>query len=354
MTALLKMQQSSSNVLANSTSTATNTGVSAGSSSSRPRRRGRRRGVTSRGGSGPSNHRNSIQIPTITASSLSLLIAVFLWYTLGILSISTTKILLEHLPPMVLTLLQLFLGSSLLRLWSRWHNNDWEFGALALTHTSKETLSSSHTHPHPYSYTYLPVQMWKTAPYLFLAASCFTFGFLATNFGFGASSASFVETIKAAEPLTSAGLAVGFGLEDLSDNEWVSLGCIVLGVVFSTLGNSRSATTTVTTSLWQSILSCTIVMFSNLCFSLRGLYQKWFQSKRKLSAGALQCVMQHLGVWLLAGPVLIFHGSWLITSIKFLTLRGILLALINGLAFTSYKSVKMTQESFRSRLPNGC
>lgn len=47
---------------------------------------------------------------------VALLIAVSLWYLLGVLSIGTTKLLLnEGVPPLYLTLQQLFLGSNFLR-----------------------------------------------------------------------------------------------------------------------------------------------------------------------------------------------------------------------------------------------
>jgi hypothetical protein len=60
-------------------------------------------------------HRNVIfggEIPTV----VTLGIAVLLWYLLGVVSIGTTKLLLNHgVPPFYLTLQQLFLGSNLLR-----------------------------------------------------------------------------------------------------------------------------------------------------------------------------------------------------------------------------------------------
>lgn len=46
----------------------------------------------------------------------TILIAVLLWYFLGVFSIATTKLLLSSgVPPLYLTLQQLFLGSNLLR-----------------------------------------------------------------------------------------------------------------------------------------------------------------------------------------------------------------------------------------------
>jgi drug/metabolite transporter (DMT)-like permease len=72
-----------------------------------------------------------------------------------------------------------------------------------------------------------------------LTALYFTFGFLATNYSFERSSASFVETVKAAEPITSAAVAVGWGIETLGSREVASLLAIVSGVLLSTWGNAE-------------------------------------------------------------------------------------------------------------------
>jgi hypothetical protein len=48
---------------------------------------------------------------------VALLTAIMLWYLLGVVSIGTTKLLLNQgVPPLYLTIQQLFLGSNLLRL----------------------------------------------------------------------------------------------------------------------------------------------------------------------------------------------------------------------------------------------
>ena len=77
---------------------------------------------------------------------------------------------------------------------------------------------------------------------MILAALYFTFGFLTTNYCFERTSASFVETIKAAEPITSAVVAVGWGIETLGSREVISLLVIVSGVLLSTWGNAHGDT----------------------------------------------------------------------------------------------------------------
>jgi len=180
-------------------------------------------------------------------------------------------------------------------------------------------------------------------------------GFLATNFGFLASSAAFVETVKAAEPITSAGVAVLWRIEILSSPEVFSLGSIVTGVLISTLahGSSTASPDSVGLSLVQSLQSCMVVMTSNLCFSFRGLYQKLFRASPEGSPQAiddmnLQLRMQQIGVLLLAVPVVMFDlptmssKVWLLSSEVGLIRSGVLirylaLSILNGIAFTSYK-----------------
>ena len=77
---------------------------------------------------------------------------------------------------------------------------------------------------------------------LIMAGVYFALGFLTTNVSFQRSAAAYVETIKAAEPITSASVAVLWGIETLSPPEVTSLAAIVTGVLLSTLGNSTSST----------------------------------------------------------------------------------------------------------------
>lgn len=183
-------------------------------------------------------------------------------------------------------------------------------------------------------------------------------GFLATNSGFLASSAAFVETIKAAEPITSAAVAVLWKIESLSSHEVLSLGSIVAGVLISTLahGSAKGASSdsvSVSASFVQSLQSCAVVMTANLCFSFRGLFQKLFRASAEGSSQAiddlnLQLRMQQIGVLLLAVPVIIidlpgvFSNVWQLSSEvglfgSGLFFRYVALSLINGIAFTSYK-----------------
>lgn len=181
---------------------------------------------------------------------------------------------------------------------------------------------------------------------LVLAGVYFALGFAATNLSFSGASPSFVETVKAAEPITSAATAVAWGIEVLSCEEVASLLTIVAGVLLSTLGNSSGGTTAVPLSL--SVRSSMTVMVANLCFSFRGLHQKLFRALPNGGKGAfddlnLQFRMQIIGIGLLIVPVLIWDSRTLFSLLwnqpydLSTTLEFVSLALLNGCAFASYK-----------------
>lgn len=346
----------------------------------------------------------------------SLFLAVVLWYSLGVISISTSKLLLlkSKLPPgsnryyqhvggvapLVLTLQQLLLGitflrfllsirclqspgiqplaslcgpdssstsssstassmgGSSLRTRRRWlASKDVSRYEQCLLHCVSSggtpsycSFSCSHHH-HLLCIslqTLIMLMQHSHTRYLCLAGFCFSLGFFCTNLGFESSSAAFVETIKASEPITSAVLAVTWGLEVLTNVEITSLSTIVCGVVLSTLGNAPDSQE----SVGASILSCAIVMTSNLCFSFRGLYQKLFQSRSSHSVLMddlnLQYRMQQMGVIVFLIPTILWEGPSVMEHIYQLStrvglfksgvmLRYIGLSVINAIAFASYK-----------------
>lgn len=231
--------------------------------------------------------------------------AVLLWYLLGVLSISTTKVLLRDysssgVTPLSLTLQQLFIGLFFLRSWIYMSGKD----PLAISYKNLWTFSKrKNSEYHGYDK-------------LVLSAIFFTVGFWLTNLSFYGADASFVETIKASEPITSAALAVLWGIEQLSLKEATSLVGIILGVVISTLGNAHGAIETKdlhsTVSLAQSFYQSGIVMSGNLCFSFRGLYQKLFRScpngnKDMMDDVNLQYRFHQIGIAVLIIPLLLYE-----------------------------------------------
>ena len=316
------------------------------------------------------------------SSFSSLFLAVLLWYGLGVVSIATSKVLLmpaesqqEHqhshrhhrhhhpliggVPPLFLTLQQLCIGSCLLRFLI--HVRFLGSPGLAPWPIPTRAPSSRRIIKRSQSVLTKLTDFIASIHFQLLGAGFFfALGFLMTNYGFAGSSATFVETIKAAEPITSATVAVWNGIETLSQPEMASLLAIVCGVVLSTMGNttapgqsSGSSSITGTQSAFaQSIQACIIVMIANLSFSFRGLYQKLFRATPEGSTQVvddlnLQMRMQQIGVGLLIGPVLLYemgailihlgslhstHGLWKSgVSTHYLTL-----SLVNGFAFTCY------------------
>jgi drug/metabolite transporter (DMT)-like permease len=185
---------------------------------------------------------------------------------------------------------------------------------------------------------------------LILSAVYFAFGFAATNLSFSGASAAFVETVKAAEPITSAMTAVLWRIEVLSREEGMSLLTIVAGVLLSTIGNSKGGDTSgggaashaKNTTLAESLSSCAIVMLANLCFSFRGLHQKLFRATPQGNKSAiddlnLQYRMQQIGILVMLVPVLTWDSKILWNQLSFPSINLIGLSLLNGFAFTGYK-----------------
>lgn len=303
---------------------------------------------------------NIREIGSLTAS---LWVAVILWYSLGVLSIATSKLLLTGgggfpVSPLALTLQQLMIGSSFLRFLLRIRFLG-SSGLKSWPPTGSVKANNDEVHRSTESKSLVPGRRE-----LFMTAICFSLGFLATNYGFANSTASFVETVKAAEPLTSATVAALYGIEIITMQQKASLGTIIAGVLLSTLGHGGSNGPSMPLS--ESILECTVVMTSNLFFSFRGLYQKLLRrhaSAQTLDDLNLQFRMQWLGVLLLVFPMLLFNVMpymWYGTrmtanadavprtlaeshvehnagsSASTVLLRYGLLALLNGFAFTGY------------------
>ena len=311
-------------------------------------------------------------------SRIEIPVAVLLWYLLGVLSISTTKVLLtdyQHLgmTPLFLTVQQLFIGAFFLRLWIFVKNG---------IPPHPMPMPMSMPMPMPISFKQIVYsfseQKANNIGYnkLFLSATFFTLGFWLTNLSFSGADASFVETIKASEPISSAGLAVWYGLEVMSSKEVYSLLGICAGVVISTLGNAHahghgdaSAETLNLISnagnavaLMQSVYSSGIVLGANVCFSFRGLYQKLFRqsgngSKALVDDLNLQYRVHQIGLLVMFLPLCLYElptfiRFWLNHSafgFMFMTREELqkmfVLIVINGFAFTHYKYVTLREKA---------
>lgn len=320
-------------------------------------------------------------------------LAVLLWYVLGVVSIASSKVLLSthNVPPLVLTVQQLLIGMTLLRVLLEAQTSVGkgkgevrsgglrpvpmqggdshdattekciEAGTARKRKSSNDGAAASHVvsailallNPSNRTDNYMHKQ-------LFLAGAYFALGFLLTNCGFRSSEAAFVETVKAAEPFTSAAVAVAWGIERLGREEVTSLTGIVAGVVLSTLGHRSGKPTTAIRASGDELLAvpsrslpykCLVVMGANLCFSFRGLHQKLFRATPSGRPAAvddlnLQYRMQQVGALMLLVPTLVANSSAALRRLQTPSTIGgaaakraaryVLLSSVNGLAFASY------------------
>lgn len=360
-----------------------------------------------------------------SSSGIPVPVAVCLWYMLGVVSIASSKVLLTRysVPPLVLTMQQLIVGMTLLRIMLEMQSTTSTSGGsggekekdrlvhrggvrpvpiqlksrfVASTSSStgnndvatvtiaekceagilkRKTSKGGDTSAEENITLLSSLLGWiqSSNPHhihnqLLLAAIYFALGFLLTNYGFKLGSAAFVETIKAAEPFTSASVAVLWGIERLGIEEILSLVGIAAGVTLSTLGhgkdtssaqlsssqlaheNGRRMMKQVSSSTPSLMTICFIVMSSNLCFSFRGLHQKLFRATPQghvtmVDDLNLQYRMQQIGALMLVIPSLLENASLILDKLQHVLLLGtaktlaiqyILLSLANGIAFTSY------------------
>jgi drug/metabolite transporter (DMT)-like permease len=315
------------------------------------------------------NNNNNNKLP------MDLIMAGMVWYLVGVLSIVTTKILLTveaeeeegyAVPPLVLTLQQLVLGSTLLRIYLGVTK-----GVQPLPKEDRVVVGSTNSNSNSNSNSMvstLPPSMYYN---LVLAGLFNALDFLASNTSFSHSAASFVETIKASEPITTTAIALFFGIDKLRFPEAVSLGVLVSGVLCSTFGNTTTTDTTTDTigneeeeppNAHENIKTCMIVMTANVCFALRAKSQKLFrtqlqqqqqqqqplqgkkqpqpQPSQQLNDTNLLMRMQQIGALSLILPVLIFESPGIVLrtlDTSFEThIRYTGLALLNATAFSSY------------------
>ncbi|CAJ1933892.1 unnamed protein product [Cylindrotheca closterium] len=221
-------------------------------------------------------------------------------------------------PPLVLTLQQLTIGSLLLR-----------------THL----FSTGRLQPLPKNLS------MNTQPiyYDFVLTGLFNaLDFLASNTCFSHSSASFVETMKASEPLMTTAIALFFGIDSLSGNEAICFIILLGGVFCSTIANS-SDPNTMNQEFHQSMKTACIVMIANLCFALRAKSQKLFRAhvdSQKMDDENLLMHMEQIGAMSLVIPVIIFELPGIFERIVNSSLQANwsygVLAVTNAACFCTY------------------
>lgn len=278
----------------------------------------------------PLHHSKSdLRLAPLWRNHVIIAFSIASWYVLGFISIITTKILLTDwkVPPLLLTFQQLLCGSMVLYV---------------------VLLTTNKTQPWPWdnepsNSTFEKFFRLQHADFI-LTGLFNSLDFLASNTAFSQSAASFVETVKASEPITTSAAALAYGLDRVERKESIGLSVLVLGVLLSTWGNAESTgkrdhLAVGSLSLTESVKSSLTIMTANLCFALRATCQKFYRKSTvyPLDDANLLCKMQQLGAVCLFFPTFIFYGLhiWeaLVAPMQ-LKLQYACMLVINTIAFS--------------------
>ena len=281
---------------------------------------------------------------------LTLAIALLAWFSVGILAIVTSKVLIGdwHCPPLILTVQQMVVGAFILRLVVAARDGaaqpwPWEHFPVPSTHSTQSAVLLSE-------------KLKRFFPWLshmnFILVGCFnSLDFLCSNYAFSQSAAHFVETIKASDPITTTAIALIYRVDTLGMAEGASLFLLVTGVLLSTWGNAKNneiddeaTAEAMTPGLWDSIKTMAIVMTANMCFAFRAMNQKRYRvttnELQQLDDVNLFCRMCQTGAIVLALPLILLHWKdFIIAWNQPLDLQRTYfgLVLINSFSYVTYK-----------------
>jgi hypothetical protein len=254
---------------------------------------------------------------------MALVVVIAAWYGVGALAIVTTKLLVTtwRVPPLLLTAQQFFLASTILR-----------------------TVLAFGKGAQPW-----PVDKTRFNLDFAMAGLFNSLDFLASNAAFSASAASFVETIKASEPITTTAVALVWQVDRLGLHESGCLVLLVAGVFLSTVGNAAAVGTKTRTdeeaeiALEHSTRIALTVMSANLCFAFRALSQKRYRTSRPASDQLddinLLCGMLQVGALISLPAALWIHGGSLadaMTASSENQKHYAGLTLLNAVSFATY------------------
>lgn len=173
----------------------------------------------------------------------------------------------------------------------------------------------------------------KEAMVLGGVALTYTLGFYFTNLAFSLAHASFVETIKAAEPISTVVLAYVLIREVERASTYASLIPVVFGVAMASSGEAGG-----------SLAAVLITIGSNFGFSARAVLAKQLKRDHPNSPSAISdiCLFFHIswmGLLVLLPLALFSEGTALriaTSSSGFNLARFVSVMLLNGLAYTAY------------------
>ena len=186
-----------------------------------------------------------------------------------------------------------------------------------------------------------------TLSVVYQIAISYTFGFIFTNTAFSLVSASFAETVKSGEPISSVLIGLFYLQERASNRTYLTLLPICAGVAVSCIHDDAFG--------WWGFLSAAA---SNVCFSARAVLTKYLMrvqassssSGSNLDEVSLFLHISNIGPLVLVPFVFLFERTalverWLALEWSEVGLLLVLLAL-NGLAYATYNLTSFIGRSF--------
>ena len=272
------------------------------------------------------------------------------WYLVGVGAIVTTKILLTDwkVPPLLLTFQQLLAASSIFRLFLSLFPGS---GVQPLPWETVTSSSSDSEEQHSKMSSWKHI--WEQHSDFLLAGLFNGLDFMSSNAAFSRSAASFVETIKSSDPITTTAVALAWNVDRLAGAESMGLFLLIVGVLLSTYGNAQSQHTASSSSmedhsLAESVEGTMIVIIANLCFAFRAMFQKRYQSlaaadkqQPQLDDTNLLCRMQQTGALALLVPVVLTQTGLVVRCLatvpRNVQLYYVGLSGVNALCYAVYK-----------------
>ena len=243
------------------------------------------------------------QSPLPTAGLVSLPLLVIIWYSTASVAITSSKRIMMLMPlPFLLCTTQFVIASIVIGFYSRWSK----------TYRSIPPTSMS---------------------LVYQIAGSYTFGFIFTNIAFSLVSASFAETVKAAEPISSVLIGFLYLQERATTQTYLTLLPICVGVAVSCIHDDAFG--------WWGFLSAA---FSNVCFSSRAVLTKYMTKHQGGSSGldelSLFLHISNIGPLILVPFVVLFERNSLITQWSVMSWSNVLLfcmlTVVNGIAYATY------------------
>ena len=237
---------------------------------------------------------------------LKIAVYALIWYSSSVLAVVTSKQVLSLLPfPITLCLFQFQTAAALLSVVSKYFFE-------AADDCSQDNITASVTKRK--------------------IALSYTFGFILTNFAYQIVAPSFVESVKAAEPISSALLSFLMLGQINSCRTYATLVPVCLGVALACQGKHVF-----------SLIGLIASLCANMCFSARSVYSRQFYAlshATPVSGLSLFCDISWMGLLILYPLSFLFDWtsiSTLIFNWKYSELQQMPLnILLNCLAYTTY------------------